>query len=192
MQNHLAEFRPNIYRNIGVAAVLFSIVLGIALYGNTQLAGVTSSATTSNSISTEEFFPSTSTLTQTTTLALGPPNNWLYLSELVGGCTENSLPAPCYSSLIYAYVFNCLYLAATSSGCTQVVANSSNPDINYTIVIWFPYTNPPSTQLNPPNGTAWINCMLSLTQDIGRPYAQPNYEYCIPVNSTAFIIGTSF
>lgn len=124
----------------------------------------------------------TITQTQTTMLVSSPFNYTNYLSTCGGSYS------PCFSYLSNAYLFNCLKDAGTNLGCAQLILNSSNPQANYTITIWFPHTYPPSVKINPMNGTSWVNCIYEAKLASGQQQG-PDYAYCVPFNSTSFLVS---
>jgi hypothetical protein len=56
------------------------------------------------------------------------------------------------------------------------VVNSSNPQINYTITIWYPY-------VGHNNKPSWANCIYTTSGDLRQYYA----AHCISINATAFV-----
>ncbi|MGI0091108.1 MAG: hypothetical protein ACREBS_05320 [Nitrososphaerales archaeon] len=158
-----------------IVVMVGGIGLGYALNSTPATVATTTQTETATTVSNY-------TVTQTTPFVFSPFEYTIYLSTCGGSYN------PCFSDFSNAYVFNCLKAAGTSSGCTQLVLNSSKPQINYTITVWFPYTYPPSVQLNPINGTSWINCMYAATLLSGQNIG-PDYQYCVPMNSTAFLVS---
>jgi len=98
-----------------------------------------------------------------------------------------------------AMVFNCLAEAAQPSGCTGQISGipgttipapppingsltaqtPSEPVLNNTITVWYPYVNQTGKE------SSWANCMFQTQhQAIG-----PQYGFCIPLNSTSFVVS---
>jgi hypothetical protein len=93
-----------------------------------------------------------------------------------GGCSENGNPVPCWTSTFSsAFIFNCAAQAATVSGCSTQVPSLGGG--NYTINVWYPYSNQPGEP-------AGDNCKFSVPGDTESPYA-----YCFMVNATAFALS---
>lgn len=94
--------------------------------------------------------------------------------------TTYSLPG--FSSDINeAYVFNinnCAIPASSSSGCTEQIVSTVNPQNRYNMTVWYPYVNQNSSE------PSWTNCMYYVKGAAGTPYA-----YCISLNSTAFLMS---
>ena len=88
-----------------------------------------------------------------------------------------SYPGPC-NSFSDPYVFDCAAAAATPQGCTAQVNITGTTNESYTIMIWYPYDS----------GDPGQNCYW--TQILpGQPIFEQINAYCIPVNSTAFIVS---
>lgn len=122
--------------------------------------------------------PAIVTETRTTNLSTSPFNSSVYLSSDVGSCRGPSGYTPCFGGdLSQAEVFNCASAAASSSGCTQRVVSSSNPQNSYQITIRYPY-------VGHSNESLWANCIYTDSGDPGQYY----YAYCISISSTAFIV----
>jgi hypothetical protein len=103
----------------------------------------------------------------------------MYLLSVVGPCRGPTGYSPCFGGddIDQAEVFNCAELAASPTGCTQLVANPSNSQISYEVTIWYPYV----THVNEPS---WATCMYESSGDLGQQY----FANCISTNSTAFIV----
>ena len=120
------------------------------------------------------------TVTETRTINLSriPFNSSVYLTSEVGPCRGPAGYTPCFGGDIHqAEVFNCLDAAATSTGCTQRVASSSNPQDSYEITIQYPY-------VGHINESSWANCIFTDTGDPGHYYS----AYCVSTSPTAFIV----
>jgi hypothetical protein len=122
--------------------------------------------------------PAIVTETRTINPSLMPFNSSVFLSSDVGPCRGPSGYAPCFGGdLSQAEVFTCAIAAASSSGCTQYVVSSSNPQNSYQITIWYPY-------LGHSNEPYWTNCNYTDSGDPGQYYG----AYCISISSTSFIV----
>lgn len=124
-----------------------------------------------------------------------------------GGCAWSSrsdgiwYAEPCSfgGTLGDAMVFNCLAEAALPSGCTGQISaiagttlpapppingsltaqTPSEPVLNNTITVWYPYFNQSGKE------PSWANCMFQTQhQAIG-----PQYGFCISLNSTSFVVS---
>ena len=101
---------------------------------------------------------------------------YIYLLSVVGPCRGPSGYGPCFGGAVnQAEIFNCVSAAASSSGCTQTVANASTPQVSYQITVWYPYATPSKK----------TNCMYESSGDPAHQYL----AYCIMTNSTAFIVA---
>ena len=140
------------------------------------VAGV--SAIVTSSLERDSTGPGIVTETSTINLSSIPFNSSVYLSSDVGSCRGPAGYAPCFGGdLSQAEVFNCVAAAASTSGCTQRVVSSSNPQNSFQITIWYPY-------VGHSNESAWANCMYTDSGDPGQYYG----AYCVSVSSTAFVV----
>ncbi len=131
-------------------------------------------------LSLESHFIGPVTVTETRTINLSnmPFNTSVYLTSDVGSCRGPAGYAPCFGgALNQAELFNCTSAAALSSGCTQRVVSSSNPQKSYQITIWYPY-------LGHSNESSSANCIYTDSGEPGQYYG----AYCVSINSTAFIV----
>ena len=129
----------------------------------------------------------TSTVTQnessTTTETVNNPIPWyglVYLSAQPGCMLSSgivSYPCPA-SSRVDPYVFNCAAAAATPQGCTEQVNITGTTNESFTITIHYPSTG----------GSPGQNC--NYVQLLPPPFeSEPYNAYCIPINSTSFLIS---
>jgi hypothetical protein len=124
----------------------------------------------------------TETTTTTTTIANRtiPWYGLVYLSA-DPGCTVSSgvtsYPGVC-SSYSDPVLFNCAAAAATPKGCTQVVDITGTTNQNFTVTVWYPDNS----------GRPGQNC--DWTQLLPPPFESYLVNaYCIPVNSTTFLVS---
>ena len=124
----------------------------------------------------------TETTTTTTTIANRtiPWYGLVYLSA-DPGCTVSSgvtsYPGVC-SSYSDPVLFNCAAAAATPKGCTQVVDITGTSNQNFTVTVWYPDNS----------GRPGQNC--DWTQLLPPPFELDLINaYCIPVNSTTFLVS---
>jgi hypothetical protein len=123
----------------------------------------------------------TSTITNTTTTTVTTGFSWLgliYMSN-ASGCNviHNGItyPEPCFS-YNDPYIFNCASSAATAQGCTEQVYVNSTTN-SFTVTVWYPI----------PNSQPGQNCQYSV---LSIPnYQNPTFAYCIPINSTSFLVS---
>ena len=142
---------------IGIAAA--SAVVALSLRGHVDSPGVAGETSTIN-------------------VSGNPFNASVYLTSDVGRCRGPAGYTPCFGGDIQqAEVFNCLSAPATSSGCTQRVVSSSNPQNSYQITIQYPY-------VGHSNESLWANCIFTDTGDPGHYYS----AYCVSTTSTSFIV----
>jgi hypothetical protein len=121
--------------------------------------------------------------TSTTTETVNNPIPWyglVYLSAQPGCMVSSgitSYPAPC-NSASDPYVFSCAAAAATPQGCTAQVNITGTTNESYTITILYP------------NNVGHIGQNCNWTQILPPPFqSEPNNAYCIPINSTSFLIS---
>ena len=127
----------------------------------------------------------TETETVTTTEMRSVPVPWyglVYLSANSGYTVSYGsmvYPTPCFGAT--GYVFECGAAAATSQGCTQEVYISGANE-NFNVTIWYPYLDHAGEQ--PGQNCQWSGSLPSPPGPDG-----PYYAYCIPVNSTSFLVS---
>ena len=161
-----------------LVALLVLGSLGVGYYaGNINRQTITTISTTL--ISTTLI--STTTLV-TATSYFTPTISYLYLSY-VSPCQSSEGWVPCSEpgpdgTLI---IFNCVGVAATPQGCTQVVKSSitGRPDI--TVNVRFPFINATTP--------SWAECLWTVTTT-STSVAFGYYGHCVFTNSTAFEVGT--
>jgi hypothetical protein len=170
---------------IFIAAVVIS-ASGLAYYSleaatlktTTLIVTTTSDVTTTSIITETSPVTTTSTITTTSTLVTELTstfnNSYSYLTAAFT-CEEPGGYMPCWGGT--PYVFDCAAEAMTSGGCTQNVTSILKPPTSYTINIRYPFVNAtvPSE----------FNCLWAAA---GLRQSQ-EFAYCVPLNSTAFIIG---
>ncbi len=125
----------------------------------------------------------TRTATETTTATVSTWYGLVYLGAAPGcGISYGVMnySAPCFSSS-GGYLFNCAAAAASSKGCTQQIDITGTSNQNFTITIWFPLTSGSGEE-------SWQNCRY--TQSLPTPPGpQTSFAFCIPVNSTSFLVA---
>jgi len=150
----------------------------VAAQGPTTTTTITSSTATMTTV-TATSVPSSSSSFSSSMWA-----NLVYMSANPGcsvGSGSTYYPAPCFSPSD-GYVFDCASAAATAQGCTRTIYVTGEPDQNFTVTVWFPYTNPASG-MQPPQNCKW-------TQSVPAPVgSQTYYAYCIPFGSSSFLIS---
>jgi len=130
----------------------------------------------------------TETQTSTTTDTVVNTIPWYGLAYLgsLPGCSvsygSTSYPGACFSPKSDPVLFNCAAAAASSQGCTQQITITGSSKLNFTITVWYPYTNYNGEQ-------PWQNCKY--VEPLPTPPGPdgPYYAYCISVNSTAFLVA---
>jgi hypothetical protein len=193
-------------QKISEAFIVIAILIGGIILGYAAHQPVPASSTTK----TLTIFTSY-TVTQTTTLAFSPFNQTEYLDNSVGCTSDNGVYGPCWSyNESEAYKFNCIVEAASLSGCSRLIVDPSNPDLNYTITFWLPPRNhtaiaphlnytilpnfwyPENYTAFPYDGwdnTSWTNCMYGQTIPVGLEHEEwLFYSYCAPISSIDFIV----
>jgi hypothetical protein len=82
------------------------------------------------------------------------------------------------SSRVDPYIFNCTAEAATPQGCTEQVNITGTTNESFTITIHYPSAG----------GSPEQNC--NYVQLLPPPFeSEPYNAYCIPINSTSFLIS---
>ena len=130
--------------------------------------------------------PSTTSSVAPTLLAPGPvvpfgnytfgQGGFRYLST---GCSDPSL---CFGNRSMAIVFDCAQTAASPQGCTKTFATTpvyaGGTVYVYSIRVWYSYRNYTAE-------VSWINCAF----EIVRPLSGPWGGYCMPINSSSFLVS---
>jgi hypothetical protein len=153
-----------------VAQSNYTITSTITTYSTATITNITIDTVTQNE-------------TSTTTETVNNPIPWyglVYLSAQPG-CTVSSgiVSYPCpASSRVDPYVFDCAAAAATPQGCTEQVNITGTTNESFTITIHYPSAG----------GQPGQNC--NYVQILPPPFeSEPNNAYCIPINSTSFLIS---
>lgn len=193
-----------------LAAILAALVVILAATFGTYYVGlngtisslqsqVSSLQTSSNrtvTVTAQLNYTTTSTVTAqlnyTTTSTL--VTSWYGLAYLTanqncgfsGNPPTRFYPIPCFGSNS-PIVFNCAAQAATAQGCVQRVSTTATPSQSFIVAVWYPYINHTAWP-------EWQNCkwvVTSIPVPPG-PWPQPQKQggYCIPMNSTSFLIAT--
>jgi DNA-binding transcriptional ArsR family regulator len=107
-----------------------------------------------------------------------PYNNYSFLSPPGSSCEQGGAMCGTFGAgLGDAVVFNCAAAAASANGCTQLVENSNAQSWKYYVNIKYPIALKG-------NQLPGLSCTFTTLAD--------SYSYgfyCIPVNSTAFVVG---
>jgi hypothetical protein len=163
---------------LGVFVILTIVFASAAFieYGQITTSTATSTTTWTHTTTTISATTQTNTITTTGTITQTSFSSvsMMFLSAS-GYATGPGGFMPVWGG--DAYLFDCAGEAATPQGCTHQVTSTLAPYPSYVINIKYPFAN----QTEP----SWANCLWT----VQGTTPEQGYAYCVPINSTSFIVG---